>query len=208
MKRRQYKNILRSAAVLCLALLLCFVLFGCTGYDDTSRSTQNKAEELTPTAASVNQDKTTPTENPSTSQTLVEPSPTPEFTVTPTPELTATPTLEPTATPTPEPTATPTPEPTATPTPEPTATPTPEPTATPLPERNFTGRMDSQENGSYVYFVVNTNTYKFHKPSCRHISKMYAENTSYATDQGFADHEAARSWLISHGYSPCGTCHP
>ena len=200
MKRRQYKNILRLAAVLCLALLLCSVLFGCTGYDDTSRSTQNDAEELTPTAASVNQDKTTPTENPSPSQTPVEPSPTPEFTVTPTPELTATPTLEPTATPTPEPTATPTPEP--------TATPTPEPTATPLPERNFTGRMDSQENNSYVFFVVNTNTYKFHKPSCRHISKMYAENTSYATDQGFADYEAARSWLISHGYSPCGTCHP
>ncbi len=184
MKRRRHKNILRSAAVLCLALLLCFVLFGCTGYDDTSRSTQNDAEELTPTAASVNQGKTTPTENPSPSQTPVEPSPTPEFTVSPTPELTATPTLEP------------------------TATPTPEPTATPLPERNFTGRMDSQENNSYVFFVVNTNTYKFHKPSCRHISKMYAENTSYATDQGFADYEAARSWLISHGYSPCGTCHP
>lgn len=82
---------------------------------------------------------------------------------------------------------------------------TPTPTAKP---QNYTGKLDMYENDYYVYYVVNINTYKFHNTYCRHISRMYEENANYATDHGFADWEDARNWLISHGYSPCGTCCP
>ena len=122
---------------------------------------------------------------------------------TPTPAPTATPT------PSPKPTATPTPKATATPTQKPTSTPTQKPTATPTPpQKQLTGRLDSYAGDYHVYYVVNTNTGKFHKPGCRHISKMNAENTAYATDHGFANSSDARSWLTSNGYDSCGTCKP
>lgn len=82
-----------------------------------------------------------------------------------------------------------------------------EPTPTPK-AKNYTGKLDWYEEDYYVYYVVNTNTMKFHYPHCRHVKKMYEENTNYATDNGFADWDDARNWLISHGYDPCGTCCP
>lgn len=75
------------------------------------------------------------------------------------------------------------------------------------PERNYTGKLDLYDD-EFVYYVVNINTYKFHYPNCRHVSRMYAENTNYATENGFPDYETAREWLINHGFSPCGTCCP
>lgn len=49
-------------------------------------------------------------------------------------------------------------------------------------------------------YVLNTNTKKFHKPSCSSVSKMSAKNRS--------DVEDTRDDLIAQGYSPCGNCNP
>ena len=79
----------------------------------------------------------------------------------------------------------PSPDPTPEPTPEATPEPTPEPTPTPKIE---------------LTYVVNTNTGKFHVPSCPSVSKMKDSNKMEVT--------ASRDDLIARGYSPCGNCHP
>lgn len=82
-------------------------------------------------------------------------------------------------------------------------------TPTPTPKsKSYTGKLDWYEEDYLVYYVVNINTYKFHNPGCRHIKKMYEENTNYATDHGFATKQEARDWLIDQGYDSCGTCCP
>lgn len=144
------------------------------------------------------------------------PEPTEEPTPEPTPEPTATPTPVPTNTPTPEPTATPipTPKPTNTPvpTPKPTATPTPKPTpkptATPTPvPKNYTGKLDYNDN-AHVYFIVNINSKVYHSAyGCKATKRMKAENTRYATDNGFATWEDALNWLKSNGFTACGNCY-
>ena len=91
-----------------------------------------------------------------------------------------TPDAQPTEVPTPTPTPTPDQTPTPTPTPNPTPTPTPEPTG-----KNYT---------------ANTNTHKFHYPSCSSAGKINPENRW--------DYYGTREYLISIGYSPCGNCHP
>ena len=163
-------------------------------------SVPSSAVTITPTPTNA----PTPTPRPTNT-------PTPRPTNTPTPKPTNTPTPKPTNTPTPKPTNTPTPKPTKapTPTPKPTKTPTPKPTKTPTPKpQKVTNSLDSSSGSYHVYYVVNINTYKFHKRGCRHVGRMYAENTMYATSHGFATVKDARDWLISHGYSPCGTCDP
>ena len=100
---------------------------------------------------------------------------------------------EPTATP--APTAEPTPEPTATPTPtpEPTSTPapTPAPTEEPVVEKATPTGTD---------YILNTNTYKFHYPSCSSVKQMKDKNKAYYT--------GTREECISMGYDPCGRCEP
>jgi hypothetical protein len=121
-------------------------------------------------------------------------------TITPTPTSGADKEISPTPTTlalTPIPTATPTRKPT----PKPTATPTPQP-------RQLTGRLDYGGDDCYVYYVVNINTGRFHKPNCSSIGQMNSENARYATDHGFADRSAARSWIITMGYAPCQRCNP
>lgn len=49
-------------------------------------------------------------------------------------------------------------------------------------------------------FVVNTNTGKFHIPSCSSVEKMKEKNKKEVT--------CTRDELIEKGYSPCGMCHP
>lgn len=46
--------------------------------------------------------------------------------------------------------------------------------------------------------VVNTNTQKYHKPTCRHVETIKLYHTGYCSDE---------SYLKSHGYSACKTCH-
>lgn len=49
-------------------------------------------------------------------------------------------------------------------------------------------------------YVLNTNTKKFHYPSCRSVKQMKAKNTTYFT--------GTRDEVIEKGYEPCGNCHP
>lgn len=49
-------------------------------------------------------------------------------------------------------------------------------------------------------YILNTNSKKFHKPSCSSVNKISAANKKSFTGK--------RSDLISQGYSPCGTCKP
>ena len=53
------------------------------------------------------------------------------------------------------------------------------------------------KNASYV---INTNTKKFHLPSCYSVKKMSVANTQST--------KASRSELIKEGYSPCKNCNP
>ena len=57
---------------------------------------------------------------------------------------------------------------------------------------------DNQPSGTD--YVVNTNTGKFHYPSCSSVKKMKESNEMFYT--------GTRDGLISKGYSPCGNCHP
>lgn len=49
-------------------------------------------------------------------------------------------------------------------------------------------------------YVLNTNTMKFHYPSCRSINQMKEANK--------AEYTGSRDDLIVQGYSPCGNCNP
>ena len=49
-------------------------------------------------------------------------------------------------------------------------------------------------------YVLNTNTGKFHEPSCSSAKQIAAHN--YATS------DLPREELISQGYDFCGRCHP
>ena len=126
--------------------------------------------------------------------------------VLPTAEVTKATVPEPTATPeqtaTPEPTATPkpTPEPTQEPTPEPTATPkpTPEPTATPKPTEEPV--IDRTVVPVGTDYILNTNTKKFHYPSCSSVKQMKDKNKEY--------YNGTREECINMGYDPCGRCDP
>lgn len=49
-------------------------------------------------------------------------------------------------------------------------------------------------------FVLNTSSGKFHLPDCR-----YAQDINPANRQEIT---APRSWMMAHGYEPCGVCNP
>lgn len=73
----------------------------------------------------------------------------------------------------------------------------------PVTEAPETERVDpvvKEETQKGITYTLNTNSKKFHYPSCSSAKKIKAENISAYTGQ--------RSDLISRGYSPCGNCHP
>lgn len=105
---------------------------------------------------------------------------------TPAPTATHAPTPQPTPQPTPEPT----PElvalePEQTEAPEEPSRAAPEPTPTPQPEKDW---------------VLNTNTGKFHKPSCSSVKDI--------KDANRRDVHMTRDDVIAQGYQPCGKCKP
>lgn len=57
-------------------------------------------------------------------------------------------------------------------------------------------RQQSFERG----YVLNTNTMKFHYPSCSSVASMAEHNKEYV--------ETSREELIKAGYEPCGNCEP
>jgi competence protein ComEC len=59
------------------------------------------------------------------------------------------------------------------------------------------GNETSEANTQYV---LNTNTKKFHYPSCSSVKSIKDSNRS--------DYEGSRDDVISMGYSPCGRCNP
>lgn len=113
---------------------------------------------------------------------------------TPAPTATPAPTPQPTPQSTPELTPQSTPEPTPqlvalepeqTETPEEPSRAAPEPTPTPQPEKDW---------------VLNTNTLKFHEPSCSSVKDI--------KDANRRDVHMTRDDVIAQGYQPCGKCKP
>ena len=51
-----------------------------------------------------------------------------------------------------------------------------------------------------IDYVLNTNTKKFHYPSCSSVKKMSEKNKGFYTGM--------RDEVIAMGYAPCGNCHP
>lgn len=82
-----------------------------------------------------------------------------------------------------------------TPTPEPTPTPTPESTPTPTPEP-----VVEEQKPIEQYYIINTNTGKFHYPTCRSIKRMKDKNKLEFT--------GTRDDVLARGYSPCMICNP
>mgnify|MGYP002580473090 CR=1 FL=1 len=78
-----------------------------------------------------------------------------------------------------------------TPTPEPTPTPTPEPTPEPVVE---------EQQPIEQHYIINTNTGKFHYPTCRSIKRMKDKNKLEFT--------GTRDDVLARGYSPCMICNP
>lgn len=59
---------------------------------------------------------------------------------------------------------------------------------------------DTQENDKEITYILNTNTKKFHLPSCPSVSEMSKKHKKEFT--------GVRYELIAEGYSPCGECNP
>lgn len=78
---------------------------------------------------------------------------------------------------------------------EPVAEPDPEPplASDPEPAQESAGKEEQE-------YVLNTNTRKFHKPTCASVDDIKESNRK--------DVVAARDDLIAQGYKPCGRCKP
>lgn len=116
------------------------------------------------------------------------------------------PTASPEPTPTPEPS--PTPEPTNTPVPE-TAKPPAAPSQAQQGTQNNSvtpgntsgsGGQTAPQPANEASYVLNTSTHKFHRPTCRDVPKIAAENRSNVS--------TTRDSIVAQGYTPCGHCHP
>ena len=57
-----------------------------------------------------------------------------------------------------------------------------------------------EEEQTEETFVLNTNTKKIHKPSCRHVSSISEKNREEFT--------GTKDSLLTGGYTACGTCKP
>ena len=63
------------------------------------------------------------------------------------------------------------------------------------------GNEDNEDDIDYGYaYVLNSNSKKFHLPSCRSAKNMNEENKLYSND--------TRDSIVNQGYEPCGTCKP
>jgi DNA-entry nuclease len=58
----------------------------------------------------------------------------------------------------------------------------------------------SQPTATSADYILNTNTKKFHYPSCSSVGQM--------SDKNKKEYTGSRDDLISQGYSPCGRCNP
>ncbi len=77
-----------------------------------------------------------------------------------------------------------------------------EPPATVPTERQTeaTASSASGSDANKTSYVLNTNTKKFHYPSCSSVKQMADKNRKDVT--------ATREEVVAMGYDPCGRCHP
>ncbi len=87
----------------------------------------------------------------------------------------------------------------ATEAPEGTAPPVSETPEEPLPPATDTPQPE-QATTPGTNYILNTNTHKFHYPSCSSVGQMKDSNKQEFTGN--------RDDLIAQGYSPCGRCNP
>ena len=59
---------------------------------------------------------------------------------------------------------------------------------------------ESSGGSANATYILNTNTKKFHYPSCSSVNQMKDKNKREFT--------GTRDEAIAQGYSPCGRCHP
>jgi len=59
---------------------------------------------------------------------------------------------------------------------------------------------DNNTDSSSAKYILNTNTKKFHYPSCGSAGRIAAKN--------YGESNESREQLIAQGYSPCGNCDP
>ncbi len=71
-------------------------------------------------------------------------------------------------------------------------------TSSPATQKPDPVQNDSPSEGTD--YIVNTNTGKFHYPSCSSVKKMKESNKMFFN--------GTRDELITQGYDPCGNCHP
>ena len=64
-------------------------------------------------------------------------------------------------------------------------------------DRNLMTEEERETEGSYV---LNTNTNKFHRPSCDSVNDMKDKNKEVTKE--------SRDEIIRKGYEPCGRCRP
>ena len=67
-------------------------------------------------------------------------------------------------------------------------------------EVNVTDGETASKNTFSREYVLNTNTQRFHYPSCSSVGQMADHNKAYVT--------TTREELIDDGYLPCGNCEP
>lgn len=63
-----------------------------------------------------------------------------------------------------------------------------------------TTKVSEPAEKSSTNYVLNTNTMKFHYPSCSSVGQIKPENKEYFNGN--------REDIINQGFSPCGRCHP
>ena len=68
------------------------------------------------------------------------------------------------------------------------------------PDKGQPASPESTEEPLPITYVVNTNTKKFHEPSCSSVSDMKESNKWYFN--------GTREELIQQGYEPCKRCKP
>lgn len=100
----------------------------------------------------------------------------------------------------PEPTPEETPEASPEPTPEVTPEASPEPTPEESPAVTSEPEPEKSAEPAAVNYILNTNSKKFHYPSCSGVKRMKEENKASFT--------GTREEAIAKGYTPCGTCKP
>ncbi len=64
----------------------------------------------------------------------------------------------------------------------------------------FTTKRNTPVTEQEQLYVLNTNSHKFHLPTCSSVEDISAHNRK--------DYEGTREALLAQGYSPCGVCKP